>query len=432
MLYVTVSEAFTFFISVTASSDRYKLIVDNLVIINKWSSNPQTSESATISLACNDFYEVRLDYQSTSGSLTRLLKLEAQSSSTGSKHTLGALASEVYKPYPLGLAVGFSDGVAATYYSDPAAGTGTAAISTTMPSIDWSNPGALSKQPFLDSGNDGIFGARFSGIFQPTVHGVYTFTLSMGSTQESARIAINGPSDSLSFSSSSQVLTATYYASANQNPMTFIIDYKTHSSYQSGAKYAFSFAADNSWMKTIRYDGIFNSKIALGKVDQTNTRAPITNTPYRAAVPDPNFDWTKLQCPIQISDANPILLDRVSRCQQQYLSGMDVESMYVSKQIIFESGPASAATANGNGVSLCTAAVACSFTITVRDKYQNIRTSGDDVVELTLMKDSTTLSSFAVFPIKSLSRQTASDYASKFSVRYIPDQTGNINMILGF
>jgi hypothetical protein len=110
---------------------------------------------------------------------------------------------------------------------------------------------------------------------------------------------------------------------------------------------------------------------------------------------------------------------------------MDVESMDVSKQIIFEYGPASAATANGNGLSTCTAAVACSFTITVRDKYQQIRTSGDDVVELTLMKDSTTLSSFAVFPIKSLSRQTASDYASKFSVSYIPDQTGNINMILG-
>jgi hypothetical protein len=46
MLYVTVSEAFTFFISVTANSDRYKLIVDNLVI-DKWSSNPTTpTESA--------------------------------------------------------------------------------------------------------------------------------------------------------------------------------------------------------------------------------------------------------------------------------------------------------------------------------------------------------------------------------------------------
>jgi len=429
MLFATVSEVFTFFVSVTENTDKYQLIVDNLVVIDAMATPIGTpSKSATISLSSNDFYEVKLNYWHTSTSSPKLLKLEAQSLSTGAKHTLGALASEVYKPYPIGLAVGFSDGVAATYYSDTAAST--PVISTTQSSIDWSNPSDLSKQPFLDNEKDGVFAARFSGIFKPTLHGIYTFSLAMGTTQESARFSINEWTGS--FSSSSLVLTATYYASAVQHPMTFIIDYKTKSSYLAGAKFVLSFAVDNSWMRTLQYDGILNLKTGIGKVDQTNTRAPISYTPFRTAVPDPNFDWTKLQCPSQIADANPILLDRAAQCQQQYLSGLDDD---VRRQTIFESTVASMSTSNGNGLTVCTVAVACSFTITVQDRYQNIRTTGDDVLELKVLKGSTTLSSFAVFPIKSFPRQTAADYNSKFSIVYVPDQkfdrTANIYMILG-
>lgn len=420
MLYVSASESFTFFVSVTTSSDRYKLTVDNLVIIDKMILAPGLLESQTILLTRNDFYEIRLDYKHADSSSTKLLKLEMESFSTGAKHTVGSRSFEVYKPHPFGLAVGFSSGVAATYYSDAAALT--PIVSTTQASIDWSSH-PYKKQPFIDATDYGIFRARFSGIFKPTIHGIYTFSLSLGSIQESGRIAINSATSSLSFSSALQVLTATYYASSNQDSFTFMVDYKTHTSYQSTAKFLLSYVADNSWMQSLRYNGIFSMLQAIGKIDKTNTEAPIYFSPLRAAVLDSNFNWQQFHCPSQFENVNPMFLDRVSRCQQTSRSGMDPDT---GGLIIFESSPASISVVTGNGLTLCTASISCSFSITVLDRYQNSRTNGDDYLELTLMKESATLSSFSALPITTFPRKTATDYMSKFEIKYVPDDKGTI------
>lgn len=427
MLYVSVSEVFTFFVSVTTGNDRYKLIVDNVIVINKMESAPAIpSESQTIQMTCNDFYEVRLEYLHADTSATKLLKLEILSASTGEKHTLGARAFELYKPYPLGLAVGFSSGVAATYYSDIAASI--PAVSTTQMSIDWSSKTFL-KQPFVDANDDGIFAARFTGIFTPTIHGVYTFSLTMGSTEESGRLAINGATDSISFSASLLVVTATYYASAAQEPFIFMVDYKTKSTFQSGAKHQLSFASDNSWMQTLRYNEFSSSSNAMGIVGHMNTRAPISISPVSAAIPDPNFDWQKLRCPGNIPDSNPTLLDRVARCQQQYRSGMDADS---GGKIIFESTQASNSVLVGNGVSICTAAVSCSFTITVTDRFLNTRITSEDYVELATRQESTaTLSSFSILPIFTFPKKTSSDYTSKLVATYVPNEMGTLYMVIG-
>ncbi len=432
MLYVSVSEVFTFFVSVTTANDRYTLTVDNLVIINKMASAPVVpSQSQTILLTTNSFYEVRLDYLHADTSATKLLKLEMLSASTGSKHTVGARSFEVYKPYPLGHAIGFSSGIAATYYSDTAATS--PSISTTQSSIDWSSE-TYKKQPFADASDDGIFAARFSGIFKPTVHGIYTFSLNLGTPQETARIAINralGTTILDPFSSSLQVLTSTYYASATQDPVTFMVDYRSHTSFQNGAKFVLSYASSNSWMQSLQYDGVFAMSNAIGKIDQKNTQAPMYVSPLGNAVSvsDSNFDWQKTYCSSQLVNVDPIFLDKVAKyCPQPPRSAMDLD---LGGQIIFESLSPSLSLVFGKGLTICTAAVSCSFSITVLDRFQNSRTYGDDYLELSLMKASSVLSSFAIRPLITFPRKSLADYISKFEVVFVPENKGRLYMVVG-
>jgi hypothetical protein len=388
------------------------------------SSPPSSSESQTIFLTCNNFYEVRLNYQHQDLSQTKLLKLELLSSSTGSKHTIGSRPFEIYKPYPLGVVVGFSDGVAATYYSDVEGKFPSASM--TQASVDWSSHNSFMKQPFVDAYDDGVFSARFSGIFKPTIHGVYTFTIVMGSSQQSSRISINNQSSS--FSSSVSVVTATYYSAAAQDPIFIMIDYRTENNYRLGARFSLSFAADNSWMQALKYTGEMVVLQAIGMVDQTNTQAPISVCPLRASAPDPNFDWQHFECPRQVPDSNPKLLDRMSRCHQQFRSGYDLD---VGGQIIFESSQASSSSVSGAGITICTASVSCFFTTTVLDRFQNSRTTGNDFLELALMQGSPKLSSFSIVSLTIFPRKTADDYISNFLVTYVPQRHGNLDLVIG-
>eukprot|EP00960_Hanusia_phi_P062334 765116-Hanusia_phi.AAC.3 len=415
---------YTFAISMNTVSERVKLWMNNLLIIDQWNSLSYAyTPSGTINFAQdNAFYDMKIEYKQVGGVVNeaQIIFQYAYPDDT----TLTVVPStRLWQSYDLAFHIYDEGGLTATYYSTlPTGEVGGASAEKAVQesTVDWSGTSS-SDRPYPSSIPSGTFSVRWIGFVQPSRSDLYTFYTPVHAgattaTDEKVRLWIDNSLvidqwDSLSSTDPS----GTYqFATANEL-YNLVMDYKVSTNTASrsvalqwenaGGEYLLG---DNS--PAIPGSNVSRGVIPPNRLYRIRTSSTIERDDFKAWDLDffqsgvPTLEdrenpisgqWAKINgCPEWSSTGDNV---RYDRCRGKGLRTNEVLRVDVKPAVVCAS-QTTISDVDGS-LSLSTAGVTRTFTLTARDAYDNQRDSSDDafIARATLSDSSIFGSSLAPF-----------------------------------
>mmetsp|Transcript_34887 Transcript_34887/g.82189 ORF Transcript_34887/g.82189 Transcript_34887/m.82189 type:complete len:5981 (-) Transcript_34887:63-18005(-) len=398
----TGGEAYTFHVNVDGNSnERVRLWLDNSLIIDEWNQLTSTSVSASIQLGVADqLYDLVIEYKQEDTADAAFLALQYSYAAETTAVTIPS--TRLYMRHDLSFKIYDQMGLTATYYDLAPSGDTTlvegASLNYTKAvqesTVDWSGATATDR-PYPESVTNGEFSVRWSGFIQPSRVDEYTFFIGLqgGTTttervqlwldnelviEQWASLASTEPSGTISFDISDD-----YY--------NIMIDYKVLAA---TATRGLSLKWENDAQEFALYGGpevptadrVAKNVVPADRLYQVRTSyavdrddRTIWDSDYHAdgvatledrTIADPSGQWAKLNgCPSTPGTA------RYDRCRGQGVRTSEVLRVDVHPGAIC----ASKSTLSGDSdVSLTTAGITRTFTLTARDAYDNQRDATDD------------------------------------------------------
>jgi len=407
--------AYTFQTAIGAASnvnERVRLWVDNSLVIDQWASLIATTPSGTLQFdTANALYDIKIEYKQDFDTATDLGSIKLEYQYPGITGLALIPSTRLYQSHDLSFKIFDKVGLTATYYNvlpatDLEVGGASPVKSVQESTVDWSGTTATDR-PYPQSVTTGEFSVRWTGFIKPSRTDLYTFYAPLhgssgtGSTAERVQLWVDNrlviaqwaslatvdPSGTLSFP-----VAEDYY--------NLVMDYKVATAdanrgiqlkwFNEGLEYARYGGAepavgDKCSKSVVRADRLFQIRTST-TVERDD--AAIWDTDYHVdgvATLEDRGTARAGQC-ANINGCPALFNDcdstkdcdnrRYELCRGQGTRTNEILRVDVKPAVICAAK--STISDNDGSLSISTAGVTRTFTLTARDAYDNQRDATDD------------------------------------------------------
>jgi len=403
--------------ALTLAFERVRLWMDNSLIVDQWTSLSSTRPSGTLAFdTANGLYDIKIEYKQDGG-VNAAAQLQLQYS-YASQAEIVIPSTRLYQSYDLSFNIFDQTGLTATYYDSLPSGETqwvsgyqtTAGTAAGLPrkavqesTVDWSGP-TTTDRPYPDSLADGMFSVRWTGFIQPSRTDEYTFYVPLNpamvrTTGERVQLWVDNtqviaqwgslaslePSGTISFPSAGDYYNVVLDYMVTSTDVTRGLQLKWENQGQALAEYNISAvaASDVVTKGLVRPDRLF--QIRTSSVVERDDRQTWDMDYFQAGVATLENRqagtpgrWMRTNgCPDYVSGTVPGGTNtRESRCRGLGTRTNDVLRVDVRPAAVCAAKSTVSDTVGS--LSLTTAGVTRTFTLTARDAYDNQRDATDD------------------------------------------------------
>jgi len=457
--------SYTFQAGLQASDgQRARLWIDNKIIIDEWLSLSSTAPSGVIEfITANSYYDIKIDFKMEKAANTDAAGITLQYSYPDETTLTTIPSTRLFQAYDLSFKVADQAGLTATYYDTaPFAGPHKAVQEST---VDWSGTSATDR-PYPSSVTDGAFSVRWSGFIKPSRADEYTFytpvhgSSGVGTTQERVRLWIDNalvisawdtlptlePSGTIAFPVANEFydIEMEYYATAADVGRGVQLMWENQGQARALYGEAEVAATDRVQKGLVRADSLFQARTSSvvqrdDKVEWDTKYYSETSLTLENREAGEAGQWATLNgCP----DYDATRSTRYNQCRGQGFRTNEILKVDVAPATV-DAGKCTVKDVAGE-LTLTTAGVTRSFTLTARDFWDNQRDATDDafIARATLNgADASTPPFHASFVHRDFEwlRDTSNpqeadnavfDVNGKYEAEYIITRSGQYNLVV--
>jgi hypothetical protein len=397
----------------TNKDERVRLWVDNSLVIDQWDTLVVTSPSGTLQFdTANALYDIKIEYKQESGTATDA-RIQLQYKYPDISSAAVIPSTRLYQSHDLTFKIYDKAGLTATYYDSKPAAYANQVGGALVPkkavqesTVDWSGTTATDR-PYPQSVTDGEFSVRWSGFIQPSRTDTYTFFAPLhgssgtGPTEERVRLWIDNSLVINAWESLATVLPSGTISFPTANDYyNLVMDYRVSST---DANRGVQLQWQNDGLEYALYGGdspgagerVAKGIVRADRLFQIRTSSTVERDDFLEWDNDYHVDgvgtlqdrertatkqWEKINgCPTKFNDcAGTFGCDnrRYSLCRGQGTRTNEILRVDVKPAVICAAK--STISDNDGSLSISTAGVTRTFTLTARDAYDNQRDATDD------------------------------------------------------
>jgi hypothetical protein len=456
-------------------NERVRLWVDNSLVIDQWLSLRVNAPSGTLQFdTANALYDIKIEYKQEKAGATDAAAIKLEYQYPDISATAVIPSTRLYQAHDLTFKIFDQAGLSATYYNEHPSAEGVVGGCTAVncrakavqeSTVDWSGTTATDR-PYPESVVNGAFSVRWTGFIKPSRTDQYTFYATLhGSTGTTERVqlwvdnslviaqwgslAAVDPSGTLSFP-----VAEDYY--------NLVMDYKVTDTANRGIQLKW----ENDGQEYARYGGepvAAGDTVAKGIVRpdslfQIRTSSTVERDDYAQWDVDYHKDgvaylenredprsgqWAKINgCPTKFQDCSTTTncdLRRYERCRGQGVRTNEILRVDVKPAVVCAAK--STVADNDGSLSISTAGVTRTFTLTARDAFDNQRDAIDDsfIARATLLDGdssdppfhgSFTHQNWATLKASGESNNAVFDQNGKYEVQYYVTRSSSYQMTI--
>eukprot|EP00960_Hanusia_phi_P015960 470550-Hanusia_phi.AAC.10 len=386
-------QRYTFAAQLPNQNDRVRIWMENSLVIDQWASLSATQPSGTLSVFSEDLHSVLIEYKHEAGTsagmgLTWEYQLQVQP----------IPSSRLFHGHEIALRTAAGQGLAATYYDNY---TMSPLLSPIDVVLDWS--GDATDRPYPTSLMETNFAARWAGFVKPSRSDEYTFFVAIGGcasvdvcknlTSERVKLWIDDVLivDQWSSLDSMEPL-GTYMFPDREELYNLQMEYKVEQAYQERKGFSLKWENLAGRYPLMRKDGqtdsgqVAKSVVSSDRLFQTMTTGTVNRDDYM--IWDTSFYDASYKFEENFRSPSYGEWDKLAGCPgmsqkdswKQFLCrGRGISDNQMA-QVVVRPGDESASqsSCSGNSLTVSTAGILRTFSLTARDSYGNERDAVDD------------------------------------------------------